>query len=98
MGEIFTAAGSVAAAGIAANAMQEATDAQIEALERQREFVYNNLDPSVISPQATQADVSRALNRLALQGYVDPTLLAQRYASESAIASQAAQVDRKSVV
>lgn len=85
MGEIFSAAGQVAAAGIQANAVEQATQMQIDALNRQRQFVFNNLDPSVIGPQASQADLNNALTRLANQGIIDPSLLGSRYQSETQI-------------
>jgi hypothetical protein len=65
---------------------------QIDALNRQRQFVFQNLDPSVIGPQATQADVNNAVNRLALQGQIDPNLLNSRYAAEAGISNQLGQV------
>jgi hypothetical protein len=85
MGEIFTAAGNVAAASISAGAVKEATQAQINALQRQKEFVYNELQPEKIGAQATQADVERVKNRLALQASTDPALLATRYAAQQNI-------------
>jgi hypothetical protein len=88
MGEIFTAAGSIASASIAANAQEEATKMQIDALQKQRDFVYNQLDPSVVGGAAKAADVQRAKDRLALQATVDPELLNQRYASEKSITKQ----------
>jgi hypothetical protein len=92
MGEIFSAAGQVAAASIQASAVQAATQMQIDALERQRQYVYNNLDPSVIGPQATQADLTNALTRLAIQGQIDPALLGARYGAENNIAQQLGQI------
>lgn len=88
MGEIFSAAGSIASASIAANAQKEATQMQIDALKAQRDFVYNSLDPSVVGGQARAADVQRAKDRLALQATVDPEALNQRYASEKSITKQ----------
>lgn len=88
MSGIFSAIGSVAGASIAANAQQEATDAQIKALERQRKFVYSELDPDKINQAALTADTERAKNQLALQAVVDPELLRQRYASQAAISKQ----------
>ncbi len=88
MGEIFTAAGNIASSAIAANAQKEATQMQIDALNKQRDFVFQQLDPSVIGGQAKAADVQRAQDRLALQAKVDPALLDQRYASEKAITKQ----------
>jgi hypothetical protein len=84
MSEIIGAAGSVAAASISANATKQATAAQIKALQRQREFVYNELNPDKVNAAARAADVARVQNQLALQGVVDPQLLANRYAAETA--------------
>lgn len=84
MSEIFGAIGSVAAAGISAAAVKDATAAQIKALEKQRQFVYSELDPNKIGGAAKSADVQRAQDRLALQGVIDPELLKQRYASQAA--------------
>lgn len=88
MGEIFGAVGSIASASISAGAQKEATEMQINALNRQREFVYNQLDPSVIGKQSKEADVQRAKDRLALQSVIDPELSKQRYASQAAITKQ----------
>lgn len=88
MGEIFGAIGSVAAAGISAAAVKDATAAQIKALEKQRKFVFEQLDPSLIGGAATAADRERAQNRLALQALTDPELLRQRYAAQAATSAQ----------
>jgi hypothetical protein len=65
-----------------ADAQKAIADKQLAALQKQRQFVFEQLDPSVIGPQATQADVTRIKNQLALQGQIDPALLQTRYASE----------------
>lgn len=96
MGEIFTAAGQVAAAAMQAAALREATQMQIDALERQRQYVYANLDPSVIGAQAYQGDVNRALQQRTLQGMIDPALLNQRYASETAISDSLSKIGEES--
>lgn len=88
LGGVFGAAGTIIGAKIAANAQQEATEAQIKALERQRKFVYSELDPAKINQAALTADTERAKNQLALQAVVDPELLRQRYASQAAISKQ----------
>lgn len=88
MGELFGAIGSVAAAGISAAAVKSATAAQIRALERQREFVYSELDPARVGGAATAADRERIQNQLALQALVDPELLRQRYAAQAATSAQ----------
>lgn len=85
MSDVFSAAGQVAGAAIQASAMRDATNAQIDALERQREFVYNQLNPSVVGGAAKNADIARAGDRLALQNQIDPELLKQRYAAQDAI-------------
>jgi hypothetical protein len=59
-------------------------------LQKQRDFVYSQLEPGTVNAQAQQADIDRAKNQLALQGQIDPALLAQRYASEGAIAKTSA--------
>lgn len=84
MAEIFGAAGQIAGAAISAQASRDATEAQIKALEKQRKFVYSELDPSKIGAAALEADTARAQNRLALQAITDPELLKQRYAAEAA--------------
>lgn len=92
LGGLTSAGGQIAAAQMQANAVEEATQMQIQALERQRQFVYDNLNPSVVNDQALAADTNRAANRLALQGLIDPSLLNSRYASEGAIADQLSQL------
>lgn len=92
MSDIFGAVGQVAGAAISASAQKEATQMQIDALNRQKDFVFEQLDPNVIGPIATQADVDRAKNQLSLQAQIDPALLAQRYASENAIGQTASEL------
>jgi hypothetical protein len=82
MGEIFSAAGSIASAKMQADAIEDATRMQVAALERQRQFVFENLEPSRVSEAARAADVERAESRLALQQRIDPALLATRYVSQ----------------
>lgn len=85
MSEIFGAIGSIAAAKMQSDAVKKATQMQIDALERQRQFVYNELDPSKIGDMATAADADRAEARLALQSQIDPDALAARYKAEKSI-------------
>jgi len=68
-----------------ASAVRDATQMQIDALQRQRDFVFSQLDPSRVGAQALGADVQRAQSQLALQAITDPAALATRYASEQAI-------------
>jgi hypothetical protein len=82
MGEIFGAAGSIVSAQMQADAIEDATRMQIEALEQQRRFVFQNLKPSRVSEAARAADVERAEQRLALQQRIDPALLATRFVSQ----------------
>lgn len=92
LGGLFGAAGQVAGASITADAIQNATKMQIDALNKQKQFVYNNLDPATISPQITSADIAAAQNQLKLQGTIDPNLLAARYQAEAAQEAQLGQV------
>lgn len=87
MSDILGAAGQVAGAAIQADAIEDATKMQIEALEKQRQFVFDQLDPSVIGSAAARADATRALDRLRLQGIIDPELLKQRYDSQKVISN-----------
>lgn len=92
MGEIFSAAGNIAAAAMQADAIKEATRMQIKALEKQREFVYSELEPGKVGAQSLAADIERAENRLALQGQIDPDLLAARYESSRDIRRRAQEL------
>lgn len=88
MADIFGAIGSVVGGAMQASAIRDATQMQIDALEKQREFVFSQLEPSLISAEAVRADVQRARSRLALQGLVDPAALQTRYVAEDAILRQ----------
>jgi hypothetical protein len=87
---LFGAVGGVVGGMMQANAMESATKMQIKALEKQRQFVYDQLDPNKIGNKARQADQNRAQNRLKLQGVVDPELLKQRYDAEKQISDRLA--------
>lgn len=93
-GGLFGAIGSIAGAAISASAIREATQRQIEALERQREFVFANLDPAMIGGQAAGQDVRNALARLALQGQIDPALLRIRGTSQNMLEQQLAELGK----
>lgn len=96
LGGIFGAVGSMVSAGITADAIEDATEAQIEALERQRRFVFNQLDPSRIGGQATSADLDQIRNSLAAQGLFDPSLLQARYNASDAILREAGKLGAES--
>jgi hypothetical protein len=83
--DIFSGIGQVAGAAITASAMKDAAKMQIEALEKQRKFVYDELAPEKIGAQATAADIDRARNMLALQAQTDPALLQARYKAEEGL-------------
>lgn len=93
---LFSGAGSIAAAKLSADALKKATQMQIDALNKQRDFVFSNLDPTVIGPMATQADYANAINRLVQQGQLDPSLLKARYGSEKSIEEQLGEIGQKS--
>jgi len=92
MGNILGFVGQIAGSAIQASASKDVTRMQMDALKRQQQLVYNSLDPSVIGPQATQADVLRSQQQLALQGQIDPALLQTRYAAEGGLKSALDQI------
>lgn len=61
---------------------------QIAALEKQRQFVYDQLAPGTVGPEAKAQDIQNAQDRLALQAQIDPALFASRYGAESKIQQQ----------
>lgn len=96
MSDIFSAGAQVAGAAIQANAVKDATQMQISALQQQRQFVFDNLNPSTVNAQATAADIQQAMSDLALQGQVDPALLQARYQSESNVLNQGQTLGQQS--
>lgn len=96
LGGIAQAAGQVAAASIQASAIKDATQMQIDALQQQRQFLFDNLNPNTVQANATRADIQNANARLALQGQIDPALLQARYQAESSIANQQQNLGQQS--
>lgn len=87
-GGLLGAVGSIAGSAIQASAVKKAMKMQIDALERQRKFVFEQLEPGRVGAQALGADIERAKNQLALQTIIDPALAATRYASSEALLRQ----------
>lgn len=81
-GGITGAAGSIAAASMQADAIKEATEMQIKALEEQRAWVFEQLEPGKIAGLAEAQDVDKIKSQLALQAITDPKLLEARYAAQ----------------
>lgn len=96
MSEIFGAVGSVVSASMQADAIKDAAEMQIKALEKQRDFVFKELDPAKIGGMATAADIDQIRNRLAAQGLIDPSLLQARYNASQDILRQSADLGRES--
>lgn len=96
MSDVFGAVGAVAGAAIQANAIENAAEAQIRALERQRQFVFQQLDPATIGGQATMADLDQIRNRLSAQALFDPSLLQARYNASDAILKGAGELGSES--
>jgi len=92
MGDVLGFVGQIGAAAIQSGTTTDVTRMQLDALQKQQKLVYNSLDPNVIGPQATAADVQRAQQQLALQGQIDPALLQTRYTAEGGINSQLQQI------
>lgn len=87
---LFGAAGSIAAAAISAEAVEKATATQIKALEKQRKFVFDQLEPGRLSSQAEAQDVARAKAQRGLQAILDPELARSRLAATAGIEQQLA--------
>jgi hypothetical protein len=87
-GGVFGAIGSIAGSAISASASKQATQMQIDAIEKQQRFVFNQLNPNKINAAAAAADIERAKNQLALQGVTDPALLQARYAASDQLLNQ----------
>jgi hypothetical protein len=92
MSEILGMAGSIAGGAMNASAIRGATEAQIAALTRARDFVYNELAPSRVSGEAVAADVQRAKDRLALQAMIDPSLSQLRFDASGKLLQQVGQI------
>lgn len=73
---------------ITAKAQRDIAAKQIAALERQRDFVFKNLDPEKLGPMAEKADIKNAKARLALQKELSPELYAARGEAEKSIREQ----------
>lgn len=89
---LFSAAGSIGAAYIAADAQKEATAIQIKAIEKQQKFVFDQLEPGKLASQAESQDVARAKAQRALQAIVDPELARSRLAATAGIEQQLAGI------
>lgn len=90
---LFGAAGSIAAASISAEAAKDATNAQIKALEKQRKFVFDELEPGKLTAQAEAQDVARARAQRALQASLSPELAGARISAEEGLARQLAGLE-----
>lgn len=85
MGDVLGFVGTIAGSAISAKAQRDVAAKQIAALERQRQFVFENLNPDKINKLATAADIKNAKARLALQKELDPELYAARQEAEKKI-------------
>jgi hypothetical protein len=92
MGNILGFVGQIAGSAIQAGATEKVTQMQLDAIKQQQKLVYSSLDPNVIGPQSTQADILRAQQQLALQGQIDPQLLQTRYTAEGGLKNQLDQL------
>jgi hypothetical protein len=65
---------------------------QVDALERQRKWLFDQLEPSKLQKETLEADTALAKQRLALQKELDPELYRQRFAAEEALTKQLEQI------
>lgn len=92
MGDVLGFVGQIVGSYMNAQAQKKVTRMQLDALEKARNFVFDNLDPTKINQQAMLADLDNARNRLKAQAELDPELLASRYEAEGRIREQAAEL------
>ena len=85
IGSIVGGLFQMGSASIQAKAMKKATQMQIDAINQQRELIRSELAPEKVAPMVAAADKQRAMSMLALQGKIDPALLASRYQASSNI-------------
>lgn len=92
IGGIAQGVGTLGAAAIQAYTASSIAKEQRNAVTQARNFVFNNLNPSVISRQATMADAMRAKQRLALQANVDPALAQIRTNAQNQLLAQSGEI------
>lgn len=92
VGDVLGFVGTIVGSYMNAQAQKKVTRMQLDALEKARQFVFDNLDPANINQQAMMADLDNARNRLKAQAELDPELLASRYEAEGKIRQQAAEL------
>jgi len=92
VGDVLGFVGTIVGSYMNAQAQKKVTRMQLDALEKARQFVFDNLDPANINQQAMMADLDNARNRLKAQAELDPELLASRYEAEGRIREQAAEL------
>jgi|KBSSwiStaDraftv2_1062776.scaffolds.fasta_scaffold84685_2 hypothetical protein len=85
MGDVLGFVGTIAGAEISAAAQRNIANKQIAALERQRQFVYDQLDPSRLAKAAAAGDTANAKARLELQKQLDPELFKLRYGAQAGV-------------
>jgi len=91
---VLGAGGQLVGGLMASSAAKKAAGQQAAALQQILTDTANNLDPNLVNAKATAADIQRAKARLALQGEVDPQLLAQRQLSEQILSGQLGQIGK----
>ncbi len=92
MGDVLGFVGTIVSSFVSAAAQKKITKMQLDALDKARNFLFDNLDPQNINQQARIADLDNARNRLKAQAELDPELLASRYEAEGKIREQAAEL------
>src|SRR6185503_13263673 len=85
MGDILGFVGQIVGSQISASAQKKIAQKQLDAIERQRQFVYDQLDPAKLAKAAKTQDIADAQARLDLQKKLDPDLFAARYAAQKGI-------------
>ena len=89
---IFGAVGSIVGGALNARAQVKAAKIQAKAIKEARDFLFKNLDPSVVSKAAAEQDIARAWQQRAFQEQFDPELAAQRMQSQKMLSDQLAGI------
>ena len=85
MGDVLGFVGTIVGSEISAAAQRNIAQKQIDAIERQRQFVFDQLDPKKLAAAAKTQDIADAKARLELQKQIDPSLFAARKTAQEGI-------------
>jgi hypothetical protein len=92
IGDILGFVGSIVSSQISSKAQKQIAAKQIAALERQRQFVYDQLDPKRLQEAALKGDTESVKNRLELMKKTNPDLFKAQFGAQAGIAEAVDQL------